>query len=906
MAPRKAVEPQNVSRWVDWLPLAALVHVMGSAAVVVWLIGGAILARGIYRSATAAPVPMQQLLARVVGNASAPELLVSTEVATPVALGVRQAAIIMPMGMSEDDGDDPLVAVLAHEWAHVQNGDLRTLAASRLFLVLLWPQPLYWWLRRSLRLDQEALADAAAAEVAGRVEYAERLVGWARNQDRGHQAPRLAGAVGLWEGPSQLKRRVALLLDEKFAVMRSCSRRWRGACFAALALAAVGLSLLTLQPATRAADDEVAAKPPATTSEKTATDGNLRLAKLFRQLTREPNVVAGYTVDENGEPLAGVEVELYRYESGSFVGSPPALATKSDAKGFFRLENVVDAASEFPAGLPEDNFLEPPIKTTAIVGRAPGRATFWTNDFSHHLLSRGRTVVAEMKPAALLLGRVADSEGQPVEGANVTAGLGGVVLGINAARTDADGRYAIDDLAAYDAKAEERRIEEMKMQNPEVMATAFSLTPQMIAVRHPEFATKRVTLDSIPGTVDVRLSPGAVIEGRVVYRDGDAPDAVRPAAGVAVTIDRLTAPALRTGVQLALVETETSKTDAEGRYRFASLPEGRYGVTALATDWVTNGVSDIAATAGQVTQAPDVPLTRGAVVRVTLVDAATNQPVTFEKPTKGYVIARRITHGISVSHRRSPITTFSENGVGETRVAPGKFNFFATVPDNDPVRGADWTSVDIEKMGAGREFEAVEGQTIDVTLPMRKRTQQVNGTFVPAAPPSDKEGAKDDQSSSRPSGSLDLKVEAAPADATAFPAGGDAGGSTVTFAPARIIPGSSPARADGGGKVELDYGPAIDNGAFSPKSPAEQEDAKNEKPSSSSSGGLEAKDWASRMAFDSTPSATWTLVRSAAADDDAGGVTLGTTVGGLPLAPAETAPADDGWQVMIHATPEAE
>ncbi len=60
----------------------------------------------------------------------------------------------------------------------------------------------------------------------------------------------------MWEGPSQLKRRVALLLDEKFAVMRNCSGRWRGACFAATALAAVGLSLVTLQPATKAADEK--------------------------------------------------------------------------------------------------------------------------------------------------------------------------------------------------------------------------------------------------------------------------------------------------------------------------------------------------------------------------------------------------------------------------------------------------------------------------------------------------------------------------------------------------------------------------------------------------------------------------------------------------------------------------
>jgi Zn-dependent protease with chaperone function len=48
-----------------------------------------------------------------------------------------------------------LGAVLAHECAHLRHGDLRTLALARLLLILFWPQPLYWWLRRIIRLDQE-------------------------------------------------------------------------------------------------------------------------------------------------------------------------------------------------------------------------------------------------------------------------------------------------------------------------------------------------------------------------------------------------------------------------------------------------------------------------------------------------------------------------------------------------------------------------------------------------------------------------------------------------------------------------------------------------------------------------------------------------------------------------------
>ena len=69
-----------------------------------------------------------------------------------------------------------------------------------MLLVFLWAQPLYWFLRRRTRLDQEALADAAAAELTSRQHYAEQLVAWARNIGS-RRTMRLSSAVGLWEGP---------------------------------------------------------------------------------------------------------------------------------------------------------------------------------------------------------------------------------------------------------------------------------------------------------------------------------------------------------------------------------------------------------------------------------------------------------------------------------------------------------------------------------------------------------------------------------------------------------------------------------------------------------------------------------------------------------------------------------
>jgi beta-lactamase regulating signal transducer with metallopeptidase domain len=194
-------------------------------------------------------------------------MLISSSIQTPVALGTRRPNIVLPEALINNSPSEPsddqsamaLTPILAHELAHLRNGDLRTLAASRLLLILFWPQPLYWWVRRVIRLDQETLADAAASEVTSRVLYAEQLVKWA-GQTALRPNRRLATAVGLWEGRSQLHRRVAILLNEKLAILNSCTRRWRTSAFVGVLAVAVCLSFVTIDSGSQHALAEQAAR----------------------------------------------------------------------------------------------------------------------------------------------------------------------------------------------------------------------------------------------------------------------------------------------------------------------------------------------------------------------------------------------------------------------------------------------------------------------------------------------------------------------------------------------------------------------------------------------------------------------------------------------------------------------
>ena len=1187
-------EPRTPINWTVWL-LAA--YAAGSAAVTLWLIIGAILAHRVRRQATAAPPELQQLLEKVCGDSKeVPELLLSRHIAAPAALGLRRPAILLPTSLADPSrGNDAapspwrgglgrgenatmempftlaitpppapphqgegrkqdvsvaLLPILAHEWAHLQRRDLHTLAASRLLLVLLWPQPLFWLLRRTIRLDQEILADAAAADRAGRLDYAQQLLAWARTANT-QRPPHLAGAVGLWEGPSQLKRRIALLLNEQFAVMRSCSTAWRRVCIASLAIAAVALSLVTLQPSPVAGDDATAAtaisgqnseasSPPnapeaappvpegstaisgnivmedgspaaatgwlysastgsasgsymstegqftsafkievhngtvwlsyfpegyapawagplqahgkdlndvslvlkpgvtipievvdeagtpvaganiaalpiiggnsngpnierltndqgryelqhvaavpyaievtaptfeplrlasiemnaaqplklalkrakpatgivenedgtpaagallrfraevrkghgnsggpgygkvaATTdakgrftldslatgssylyivettngarawspeitagmndvvirvparrdlrgrvlgdvdklpkrsgkpfvsirqrhqfktqssnvgdlvgedafitptadggefayegllpgevelaagefkttvavNEQGVTDAVLQVAakpasavqavaplppidvqtppantpaaapnqpnakqvptnptdariqSLVKKLTRNPNLFMGYCIDETDRPLAGVDVSLFVYEGSANESVEPVARTKSAADGRFEFSQPIDVAKEFPNGVPEEHLAEPPIKIIAAVAQAPGRTTEFQNDALHVFVKRGQAAILQMDPAKSLAGRITDDKGMPVVNAVVSTGLnsGGYVPSDSLrARTDAEGRYVMDDLPRFDAAERAQEYAEARKRNePWAMYAQPSVD---LTVQHPNFASRRVSVKAIPGELDVTLIRGATIKGRVVARAPKASDALRPLGNVPVWIIRTRQPIADPTANYALVEQQQGKTDAEGNYRFTSLPASEYAVTATAPNFTTVGVKGIEVGAGQTTTAPDVVLSPGAILRLRLIDGSTKEPLKLKADQKGYVLPQRQSSGaIEAPRMDSQLVTFTADGVGETRLAPGRYNLFVSIPGHGLAPNMESHASDGKS--TIEEFEVSEGETLELDVPLIAfSVQPESGVAVIVAP----------------------------------------------------------------------------------------------------------------------------------------------------------------------------
>jgi hypothetical protein len=125
-----------------------------------------------------------------------PRLLVSDRINNAVALGISRPTIVLPSETQTDVSG--LKSVLAHEWAHIRHGDLGLLALGRCLLVVLFAHPIYWWLRRLIRDNREALADAAATTHINRKDYADELLRWARTHVE-HRAARISTALGLWD-----------------------------------------------------------------------------------------------------------------------------------------------------------------------------------------------------------------------------------------------------------------------------------------------------------------------------------------------------------------------------------------------------------------------------------------------------------------------------------------------------------------------------------------------------------------------------------------------------------------------------------------------------------------------------------------------------------------------------------
>lgn len=306
--------------------------------------------------------------------------------------------LVAPARLCRPDEAAGLRFALAHELAHLQNGDLRRWAAVNLACAGLWFHPLAWRLRRETRECQELLADAAAGGEQ-RVEYAAFLVRAARwlLEDRSDAALAMGGKS------SNLTRRITALLAERLNQRRQPHARIALACL----LAAIAVPCLAVRFVEAEANARMQADQEETKANSYVT---LRVLDAATKL-----------------PLAGASVTQVKNQPGLVGLKEVANWGRSNVQGELAIPNPTTQSTHADFRVTRPDYLYEVV-------------TVWANRKSDEVL-------VEIFPAATITGKVL-FESRPVPGAVVVA-MSGDLEEFNASHgeqveTDSDGKFAID------------------------------------------------------------------------------------------------------------------------------------------------------------------------------------------------------------------------------------------------------------------------------------------------------------------------------------------------------------------------------------------------------------------------------------------------------------------------------
>jgi beta-lactamase regulating signal transducer with metallopeptidase domain len=189
-------------------------------------------------------------LRKRIGVRRFPTVLLSEEVDTPLAFGMRQPVILIPTEMAEEASVCDLESILLHEYAHLDQRHDISVWLSVLAKAMYWPNPLVHRATFELCRAREEVSDNYVLRVLPATQLARALLSVAQSRARFVPQP---AAAGLMLPKWNLERRVAGLLDPT----RNCethATRFNMTAFnltaATLCATLAGLQLVHAQDAT--------------------------------------------------------------------------------------------------------------------------------------------------------------------------------------------------------------------------------------------------------------------------------------------------------------------------------------------------------------------------------------------------------------------------------------------------------------------------------------------------------------------------------------------------------------------------------------------------------------------------------------------------------------------------------
>lgn len=509
-----------------------------------WAIGYVMLRR-LRRAATPATSDLDSEWDRATqGRGKSVRLLVSHSIDTPLTFGWFRPIVLLPSDLVEKGGIS-LSFCLAHEWSHIERGDILAWNFVRACQAFLWFVPSYWALRKEVRLSQDMLADdLASGSKADAVEYSELLLSFAK---RRIDVPS-AAALTFLHHPSQLGERIKMLLIKSIAVRARCSWRFSLAAGLGALLLAVAFSAVRLD-ATRADDKEVAAKASEPANEENKEEGN----EDPTPLPTGPLKFTCQVVDkETGKGLPNARVVVRSYLQSFQLLDESKYTT--DAEGNYVVEfsepqvaKICEAQAADPFPYTELRVEHDDYATSKRLGSELPEIVKDEKSGKRPFFER-----TELFPGEPVTGTIVSPEGKPLAGVIVSNYWVASPRDLDNSsfsntRTDADGRFRINF-------------------NKGVGDGVLWIIPKDFAI------IERYPVKGHGDLGTIKLTEGVRARGRVVSADG------KPIAGTPVHIYYSGQRKVDLGVSSNVYRGTLS--DSEGRFEFDPLPPGDYSITA--------------------------------------------------------------------------------------------------------------------------------------------------------------------------------------------------------------------------------------------------------------------------------------------------------------------------------------
>jgi hypothetical protein len=408
---------------------------------------------------------------------------------------------------------------------------------AALVQIFFFYQPLFWWLRRQLRLCQDYLADARAAEQAAEAEdYADYLVGLTGRLLRGPSPV----ALGIGDRRSQLYRRITMLVDNRKPLERHCRRAWNvavtvGAVALCAAVAAVRLDAEAPPPA----------QPTSPAKGKEVQKESPKEAKAEETLAYTGQVVEKGT----GKPIAGATVTVRRSVSGDPKVQGRDLLQETKHK--------TDAQGKYHFTIPPEQvanrwlYIELDVEHPSYASKTGFGYALGMIRKNEKLGGRPFFEKIELFPGKEVTGRVETPDGQPAVGVKVLAFSAAdnrdfEAMSFARARTDGQGRFRI------------------------VLHTPGQgilwLLPEKYAPSTHPVNERRGDLGLLG------LQKGIVLKGKLVDVKGN------PLAGVYVNARREGREEMTVNLPVAGQIQRSDLTSDRGEFELAPLPGGEYRV----------------------------------------------------------------------------------------------------------------------------------------------------------------------------------------------------------------------------------------------------------------------------------------------------------------------------------------